>query len=431
MPPDQRTQLLSELTDEELVALDFDWRVWARPNQLAPPGDWSTWVVLAGRGFGKTRIGAEWIRENVEGPTPLSKGKARHIALVGEDKDDVKDVMIEGVAGILPNCPPSYRPTFIKKDLELTWPNGAKAKGFSGADPESLRGPQHDLAWADEFAKWQYPQYTWDMLQFGLRLGRHPQQLVTTTPKPIRALKDILSDPSTIVTRGSTYDNRANLAPSFFDTLIRRYEGTRLGRQELKAELLEDNPDALWQRTLLDRHRVAGAPGLVRIVVGVDPPSTSGDDADECGIVVSALGSDGHGYVLGDYSVQGLTPAGWATAVARAFHRHQADRVIAETNQGGDMVVSTLQQVDAALPIRRVHALRGKVVRAEPISALYEQGRVHHVGLHATLEDQMCEFTNDFDPDKAQWSPDRVDALVYSLTELMLGKPSNPRVRSA
>lgn len=411
--------------------LPYLWPFWAREDQLPPEGEWTAWVILGGRGAGKTRAGAEWVRARIEGSTPLAGGRCRRMALVAETVADARDVMVEGDSGLLAISPPDRRPRFEPSKRRLTWPNGAVALLFSAEDPESLRGPQFDGAWADELAKWRYGQETWDMLQFGLRLGPDPRQVVTTTPRPVAVLKALLADPHTRVTRASTYANRANLAPQFFERIVARYEGTRLGRQELEAELLDDDPDALWQRALLDRHRVAQPAELRRIVVAVDPPASTGPKADACGIVAAGLGVDGHGYVLADGTVQGRTPQGWAEHAVALYHRFAADRLIGETNNGGDMIAAIVRQVDATVAFQSVRASHGKVARAEPVAALYEQGRIHHVGGLAALEDQMCAFTRGFDPKRAGWSPDRVDALVWALSALMLGvSAASPRVRT-
>ena len=426
--PDERAAFIASLNARELAFLIGDWRFWARPDQWPPAGDWTTWLLLGGRGAGKTRAGAEWVRAAVEGPTPLAAGTASRVALVSQSYGDARDVMVEGPSGLIAIAPRDMRPAHEPSRRRVVWPNGAVATYFSSDDPDGLRGPQFDAAWSDEFCKWTYVQETWDMLQFALRLGPRPRQAVTTTPRPIRPLKELLALPTTAVSRASTYANRAHLAPAFFAEVIRRYEGTRLGRQELDAELIEDNPNALWRRATLERARVAGAPDLIRIVVAVDPPAARGPAADACGIVVAGRSGDGVAYVLADRTVQGLSPQGWASHVAAAYHAFAADRVIAEVNQGGEMVRAVLTQVDPALPIETVHATRGKALRAEPVSALYEQGRVRHVGALPELEDAMCAF-DPYDP-SAEGSPDRVDALVWALTALMLARRvGNPRVR--
>lgn len=409
--------MLSEsLDDEEAVVLNYLWTFWARDDQLPPTDeDWTTWLILAGRGFGKTRSGAEWVR-NLE-----ASGLYGRIGLVAEDAGDARDVMIEGESGILAVCPPWNKPRWNPSKKRLTWDSGAIATLYSAEDPESLRGPQFDAAWLDELAKWQYQQDTYDMLQFGLRLGRRPLQCITTTPRPTKLLKQIMRESGTRITGGSTYENLANLAPTFRDKIISRYEGTRLGRQELYAEVLGDNPDALWHLKDIEADRVKAEESCDRIVVAIDPPITSGEDADECGIIGMGRSGDrskGHGYVLADASARGLSPEGWAGRAVALYKALSADAIVAEVNQGGDMVESVIRQVDANVPVKKVHATRGKVVRAEPVSAMYEQHRVHHVGMFAELEDQMCDFSTDFDKKKAGYSPDRVDALVWAATEL-------------
>ena len=391
-----------------------DWEFWARPNQLPPPGDWRVWLLLAGRGFGKTRSGAEFVRARVEA------GLAARVALVGPTAADVRDVMIEGDSGLLAIASDDDRPHYESSKRRLTWPNGAVALAFSADEPERLRGPQHDLAWCDELASWRYAA-AWDNLLLGLRLGADPRAVVTTTPKPNRLVRDVLASPGTVVTRGSTFDNALNLAPSFLDSVVRRYRGTRLGRQELEAELLEDLPGALWSRDVIEAARVKTAPDLARIVVAVDPAVSSGEGADETGIVVAGLAHDGQIYVLDDLSGR-LTPRAWALQAVAAYKTFAADRIVAEVNNGGDMVEATLRSVASDAPFRAVHASRGKVVRAEPVAALYEQGRVHHVGGFAALEDQLCAFTADFDRAASGTSPDRLDALVWAVTDLIANR---------
>lgn len=426
----ERAAILKDLTEAEANELLYDWAFWARPSQMTPAGDWSTWLVMAGRGFGKTRIGAEWVRECVLGPTPLTSGGHARVALVAETGADGRGVMVEGESGILAVHPPAYRPLYEPSKRRLIWPNGAVATLFNATEPDQLRGPQHDAAWCDEVAKWRYARETWDMLQFGLRLGTRPRQVITTTPRPIPLLAEIMGRPDTVLTRGSTFENRANLAPSFFDTIIARYEGTRLGRQELHAEWLDDMPGALWQRARIDALRLASAPELVRVVVAVDPAVSSGEGADETGIVVAGLGRDGHGYVLADASLKG-TPDQWGRAAVGAYDRWRADRIVGEVNNGGEMIEHVIRTIDRTVAYKAVRASRGKVARAEPIAALDEQGRVHHVGGFAELEDQMCAFTSDFDAARAGFSPDRVDARIWALSELMLTPATGePRVRT-
>ena len=326
--------------------------------------------------------------------------------------------------------PESLIANYNRTSLELWLKNGTYFVGYSSEEPERLRGPQHHRAWCEELAAWKYPEETWSMMEFGLRLGPSPTITVTTTPKPIKLIKDLLKDKDTIVRKASTFDNAKNLPKKILEKLKNKYEGTRLGRQELHAEVLDDNPYALWQRDILDNHRCRSHPELSRLLVGVDPPITSGENSDECGIIVAGLGVDGHGYILFDASVQGLSPEGWADEVLKQYNFNKADTVVAEVNQGGDMVETVIRTADDMVNVIKVRASRGKVVRAEPISALYEQGRIHHVGSFGALEDQMCEFTSDFDRKQMGYSPDRVDALVWALTELMLdGEAGEPTMR--
>ena len=409
LQPETVGRLYRRLAD----ALEGHWLALARPNQLPPTGEWFTWLLLAGRGFGKTRAGAEFVREEV------NAGRARRVALVAKDEDDARKVMIEGPSGILAACAfGGNAPTYEPSNRRIVWPNGAIAGVFSADDPDSLRGPEHDLAWSDEIAKWRYAREAWDMLQLGLRIGR-PRQVVTTTPRPLPIVREIMSARGTIVVRGSTYENRSNLAPEFFRTVTSRYEGTRLGRQELEGELLEDVPGALWKRDWIDRDRITEAPTrLRRVVVAVDPAVSSQEASDETGIVVAAIGEDDHAYILEDRSAK-FTPDGWAKEAIAAYRARLADRVVAEVNQGGDMVEATLRMADPTVSYKAVHASRGKVIRAEPIAALYEQRKVHHVGSFPLLEEQMCAFVSDFDRRRGG-SPDRLDALVWALTELMV-----------
>lgn len=382
----------------------YRWRLHARPDQLLPDGNWLVWLILAGRGWGKTRTGAETVRSWVQ-DAPL-------VNLIGATVDDARDIMIEGESGILAVCPPSERPRYIKSARKLEWPNGAQSLVFTADEPDRLRGKQHQKLWADEMASWRYPE-AWNQALLGLRLGDHPQAVVTTTPRPTPMVKALLQSSTTVVSRGSTFDNRANLAPSFFEQIVSQYEGTRLGRQEVYAEILDDNPGALWKRENLDEHRVSHVPELSRVVVAIDPAVTSTDGSDETGIVVMGKGTDGDLYVLDDVSMRG-SPMQWATAAVAAFSRHKGDRLVGEVNNGGDMIEATLRTVERGIPYRAVHATRGKQLRAEPVAALYEQGRAHHVGYFSALEDQLCQW----EPG-AEWSPDRLDALVWAATELM------------
>ncbi len=427
LPEDERQKLLSELTDEEKAQLRWNWRFWARPNQIAPEGDWSYWMVLAGRGFGKTRMGSEWIRENVCGDTPMAPPPGgsgwKRIALVAETAADARDVMVLGDSGLLACHPKEFRPEWSPTNRRLTWPNGVQAWVYNATEPDQLRGPQHGAAWVDELAKFRYMQATWDQLLFGLRLGEHPQVLITTTPQPKPLIKELVNNPKTVVTRGSTLDNKDNLAESTVQNLYDRYAGTRLGRQELEGEILGDIPGALWRQQDIDEARQWEAPEeLERIVVAVDPAASSAEGSDENGIVVVGMARDedgyARGYVLEDASLRG-TPEEWGKKAVALYRKWSADRIIAEKNNGGEMVSHVLKTVDRSVPVKLVHASRGKVVRAEPISALYEQKRIHHVGDNfRELEDQMCSFSIDNIRNENTGSPDRVDALVWGLTEL-------------
>ncbi len=414
---------------EELASLLGDWPVWARDDQLPPPiaGDgWRTWLILGGRGAGKTRAGAEWVRALALGHGYATATPARRIALVAETHHDARSVMVEGVSGLLSVHTDADRPTFEPSNSRLIWPNGAIAQLFSGEDPEALRGPQFDAAWCDELAKWRRAEATWDMLQFALRLGPNPRQLVTTTPRNIPLLAKLLADPMTVTTRAATAANAENLAASFMTEMRRRYAGTALGRQELDGEIITELAGALWRPDWLDEGRISTAPELGRIVVALDPPVTATQSSDACGIVVAGLGENGRGYVLADRTIQGRMPHEWARAAIAAYHDFRADRIVAEANQGGEMVVSVLRQVDATVPITKVNATRGKYLRAEPVAALYAEGRVAHVGRFDQLEAQMCAFGAD---GAGSRSPDRLDALVWALTDLMLTTTPRPGMR--
>jgi phage terminase large subunit-like protein len=385
-----------------------------------------TWLVLAGRGFGKTRTGSEWVRSIVCGSTPLAAGTHSRIALVAETAADARDVLVEGGSGLLAVHPKEFRPAYEPSKRRLTWPNGAQATLYNGTEPDQLRGPQHDAALVDELAKYREAQETWDMLQFGLRLGLRPRQCITTTPRPIPLLKQLIGSETTVVTRGSTFENRSNLAPSFLDQVVKRYQGTRLGRQELNAEILDDVPGALWTRVMLDEARIDKAPDLRRIVVAVDPSGTSGDDdGDSIGIVVAGVGIDGRGYVLADRTCS-LSPAGWGRRVVEAYQEFSADRVVAERNFGGAMVEAVVRTAakEARLSVayKDVVASRGKTQRAEPVAALFEQRRVKLVGSFPELEDQCCAMTSD--GYVGEGSPDRADAMVWALSELMVVQPA-------
>ena len=388
----------------------------ARPAQIPPPGAWQYWLLKAGRGFGKTRVGGEWtIKQAREHP-------GCRLALVAPTAGDTRDVMVEGESGILTISPDGFMPLYEPSKRRLTWPNGSIATLYSAEEPNRLRGPQHHYAWCDELASWKYPA-TWDMLLFGLRLGQNPQAVITTTPRPIQIIKDLMKDPRCVVTGGSTYENADNLAPTFITSIVQKYEGTRLGRQELNAEILDDNPGALWHRDVIENLRVQKAPQMVRIVVGVDPAVSGGEESDETGIIVDGIAANGHGYTLADYTLRG-SPLEWARAVVRAFNDWKADRVIGEVNNGGDLVEMNLRQVDRNIPFKSVHATRGKAIRAEPIAALYEQGKWHHVGAFPQLEDQLTEWMPN---EPNQKSPDRLDAHVWAAVELTSGASSHIR----
>lgn len=390
----------------------YDWANVGRPSQQEPAGDWLVWLILAGRGWGKTRTGAEWLKAHALA-TPGTRW-----AVVAPTYADARDTCVEGESGLLAVLPPDRVQQWNRSLGELTLTNGSRVKLFSADEPERLRGPQHHGAWCDEPASWRYGTEAWDQLQFGLRLGDHPRTVVTGTPKPIRLVKELAArgEPEVVITRGSTFDNEANLAPAALAELRARYEGTRLGRQELYAELLLDTPGALWTQASIDVDRVEKAPTLTRVVTAIDPAVTAGEDSDETGIVVVGLGVDGHAYVLADRSCR-TSPDGWARRAVAAHDEFEGDRIVAEVNNGGDLVERVVRTVDATVPYRAVRASRGKRVRAEPVAALYEQHRVHHVGGLGDLEDQMCSWT----PESGD-SPDRMDALVWALTDLMLGE---------
>lgn len=411
LPADEQRRRINLLTDDQSQALIYEWDFWRRPKQCLPETFANFlktyWLILAGRGFGKTRVGAETVREWAK-DTPL-------VNLIGATADDARDIMIEGESGILACCPDDERPEYQVSKRRLVWPNGSISLIFTADEPERLRGKQHYKLWADEMCAWRYPE-AWEQAQFGLRLGANPQAVVTTTPKPVKHLIELMKDPATIVTRGSTYENRGNLAKAFFTKIVNKYEGTRLGRQELKAEVLLDNPNALWNRGMIENHRVKmdEVPALFRVVVAIDPAVTSNADSDETGIVCA--GRDGrspaHFYIFEDAS--GIyTPKEWASKAIYTLGKWQGDRIVGEVNNGGDLIEATLRNVNEQVPYKAVRASRGKIVRAEPIAALYEQGRVHHVGLHAYLEDQMCDYVPGLSD-----SPDRMDANVWALTEL-------------
>ncbi|WP_017929470.1 DNA-packaging protein [Limimaricola hongkongensis] len=421
-PAAARTEFLDALSADELSALPWLFDIWALPHQIAPEGDWRTWAILGGRGAGKTRAGAEWVRSRVEGARPRDPGQARRVALVGETLDQAREVMVFGDSGIMACSPPDRRPVWSATRRMLTWPNGAVAQLFSAHDHEALRGPQFDAAWADELAKWKRGAEAWDMLQFGLRLG-DPRACVTTTPRNVAVLRDLLASDSTVTTHAPTQANAANLAAGFLDEMRRRYAGTRQGRQELDGVLLADAEGALWRAAMLEACAVEAAPEPDRIVVAVDPSVSAHAGSDACGIVVAGAVTRGppqdwRAYVLEDATVQAASPLDWARAACAAMARHGADRMVAEVNQGGALVETVVRQVDPLVPFRALHAGRSKGLRAEPVAALYEQGRVHHLRGLGALEDQMAQMTaRGF---LGSGSPDRVDALVWALHELMI-----------
>jgi phage terminase large subunit-like protein len=426
LKPNEREKALLALSPEERRAMRKDWAVWARPGQRPPPGDWRLWLICAGRGFGKTRAGAEWVR------VVARRDPQARIALVAASLAEARAVMVEGESGLLACAEPDRRPVFEPSLRRLTWPNGAQAFLYSAAEPESLRGPQHSHTWCDEIGKWeiaaQRAMRAWDNLQMGLRLGEMPRTVATTTPRAVPLLRRLLADTGdgTVVSRGSTFDN-AILPKRFLLAMNDQFGDTALGRQELHGELLEDCEGALWTRALLERCRESGpAAPARRVVVAIDPPASA--QGDECGIVVAALGEDGIGRVLADASLAHASPERWARAAAHAAAEWQADRVVAEANQGGAMVESVLRAADCAMPVRLVHASRGKAARAEPVAALYETGKVRHCGLFPRLEDQLCGLLAAGGYHGPTRSPDRADALVWALSELMLGHRPEPRV---
>jgi predicted phage terminase large subunit-like protein len=410
----QPSSFAAKLAD---VLDDGGWRTKARPPQLPPTGrPWNGWVCCAGRGFGKTFVGANYTNE-------LANTVSRMV-LIGATASDLRDTMIEGDSGILRTAPDYFRPNYEPSKRRLEWPNGSTAVCLSAEEPDRLRGINTEWAWLDEFASYgKTQQETWDMMSFGLRLGKNPRWLITTTPRPSKLLKSIMARDDVVVSTGSTFDNEANLAPPFIEAIKRRYEGTRLGRQEMYAELLSDTPGALWQQDWIDRDRVQQLPweGLQRVVVAIDPAVTSGEDSDETGIIVAGKDAAGHGYVLEDCSGR-YQPHEWSGIAIDAYKRHGADRIIGERNNGGDMIEATIRSIDPNVSFKSIHASRGKVTRAEPVSALYEKGMVHHLGTFTKLEDQFCSFTSDFSKATAGYSPDRADSAVYAISELMLGQ---------
>lgn len=409
---DEVTATIASFSDAELRELMYCWPLWSRTEQEWPAGDWRTWLIMAGRGAGKTRTGAETVRQVVE------RAPGQRIALVGPTAGDCREVMVEGESGLLSVFPPKQRPIYEPSKRRVTFHNGSRAFLYSAEEPERLRGPQHHWGWCDEIATYPKIKELWSNLQFGLRLGNDPRVLATTTPRPSKWLRQLLNDAGTIVSRGSTFDNAANLPAAQLAEFRRVYGGTRIGRQELEGELLEESEGALWTRDTIERARVRSAPELVRIVIAIDPATTSGEGSDDTGISAFGVGADGDGYVLADDTCH-LPPAQWAARSVMLFDRFEADKVIGEANNGGDMVEQTIRTDRKNIPYEKVHASRGKVARAEPVAALYEQGKIHHVGQFAALEDEMVNFV----PGQLKRSPNRVDALVWGASYLML-KPA-------
>jgi phage terminase large subunit-like protein len=425
LPRPEFRALLTAMSERQRKALRTHWQLWAHEGQLPPGSEWHSWLIMAGRGFGKTRAGAEWVRSVAEAD-PTAR-----IAMVAASLGEARSIMVEGQSGLLATSPWGKRPRFEPSRRLLTWPNGAQAMLYSAGEPESLRGAQHSHAWCDEIAKWDQAggraEAAWDNLQLGLRLGVQPRLLATTTPRAVPLLKRLLDNQEVLVTRGSTYENKANLATGFLRSVKAQYGKSLLGRQELDGELIADLPGALWTRAMLEQAREAAPSSPAgRVVIGVDPPASAAGDA--CGIVVCAIGADRIGRVLADCSVEKASPEKWARAVAKAAEAWSADRVVAEANQGGAMVASVLRAADIALPLKLVHASKGKSARAEPVAALYEAGRVRHCGQFPALEDELCGLMAGGGYEGPGGSPDRADAAVWALTELLLGRRSVPRV---
>jgi Uncharacterized conserved protein len=402
-PRETLEDFIKGLSEEQAYTLKNDWVFSARAAQYWPEGQWQLWAIIAGRGFGKTRPGAEWVKNNA-----LVRNINRQL-LIAPTGGDLRKTMIEGESGILAICPGAK---YNQQRQTVYFPNGNFAEGFSAEEPERLRGPQGEAAWCDEVAAWRYDQDTWDMMEFALRLGKNPQVMVTTTPKPRPLIRTIIAE-ADHVTGGSTFENEANLAAGYIAKLRRKYEGTRLGQQEIFAKLLEDVVGALWRRDII---KYGKTDDYVRKVVAIDPAVTNTDESDECGITVGGKGADGKGRVIGDFSGR-MSPRDWAARAVNLYHGHTCDLIVAEANNGGDLVEYTLRTIDPKIPFKKVHASRGKRTRAEPIASLYEQGRIEHEKPFDELEDQMCNWV----PDSGMKSPDRMDSMVWCMTELMLG----------
>ena len=431
-PAHIREQFLASLNSDQLQYLLSEFAFYCHDHQLPPllasNGEpWSTWLLIGGRGAGKTRAGAEWVKSIANAPKQDGEGE-RRIALIGETEHETREVMIEGVSGLLAVHPRDARPVWVPSRRRVEFSSGAIAQAFSAEDPESLRGPQFSAAWADELAKWRHAEATFDMLQFGLRLGARPRQVITTTPRPTALLKRLIADPASALTHAPTKANAYHLSPAFIDNVVKRYDGTRLGRQELDGEIIDDRPDGLWSRGMIEMCRVAAAPDLQRIVVAVDPPASTGKGADACGLVAAGRAENGIAYVIADETVAGLSPAGWAAKAIALWRRLQADALVVEVNQGGDMVRAVIGEADRTVPVIAVRASRGKWLRAEPVAHLYEQGRVKHAGVFPALEDEMCDFG--LDGLSSGRSPDRLDAMVWAVSHLTFAARPGPRVRA-
>lgn len=404
-----RRSFLSRLSQKELDELPYSWAFWGRPEQIAPIGPWATRLHLAGRGWGKTLAGAQWVRSEIE------SGRRKNIALVGPTQRDVRKTMVEGESGIMCICPPWFYPRYESSKLMIVWPNGGRAHMYSAEEPNRLRGPNHDAAWCDELAAWSYLRETWDNLEMTLRAGKQPKRYITTTPKPQKLLIDLVNEPTTTVIRGSTFDNADNLSYEFIQRIRERYEGTSLGRQELYGELIAEAEGALWTRRMIDLTRVPSCPYLVRRVLAIDPAVTANEQSDETGMIVAGLDERGHCYIVSDISGR-YRPEQWARRAITTGKMFDVDRYVAEVNNGGDMVEHTLRTISPHISYRAVHASRGKAARAEPVAALYEQGKIHHVSNKPELEDQMTTW----EPLSGDRSPDRLDAMVWAVTELMI-----------
>jgi len=432
LPTNEVKAALEQLTPQQIEELQYSYEFLARDNQLPPDGDWNVWFLNCGRGFGKTWTGVQWVREQVK------QGKKR-IAAVAATNSDIERVMVKGESGFLSLCwkgDKTYKgkemgfPEWSPTKRTLSWANGAKVEFYSAEEPERLRGPQFEAAWGDEVAAWNKDQETWDMLQFCLRLGKHPRVCVTTTPKSTVLVRKLLKDPKTHVTTGSTFDNTNNLASTYLQAVRNQYEGTRLGRQELYAEVLTENEGALWTADMIDTCQITSSelPPLIRKVVAVDPAVSSNVESDNTGIVVAGICEQGKAYILGDYTFKG-SPETWANKVVSLYHEFECSRIVYESNQGKDLIPSLFKTIDENLPLKGVHASTAKIARAEPVSALYEQGKVFHVrDCEAPLTELETQMTT-YEPLGKHKSPDRYDAMVWALTDLMLKGYAKPQLK--